>query len=62
MASSCIWLSALMWPWLSFAGKQAVSLGMVACPARYSPRVDTGLVCTAKPRLVQKAYQKGSSS
>ena len=44
------------------AGKQAVSLGMVACPARYSPRVDTGLVCTAKPRLVQKAYQKGSSS
>ena len=62
MASSCMAARALMWPWLSLAGKQAVSLGMVACPARYSPRLDTGLVWTAKPRLVQKACQKGSSS
>ena len=30
LASRCIWLRALMWPWLSLAGKQAVSLGMVA--------------------------------
>ena len=30
--------------------------------ARYSPRLDTGLVCTAKPSFVQKAHQKGSSS
>ena len=62
MASSFIWLSALMWPWASLAGKQAVSLGMEACPARYSPRVDMGLVCTAKPSLVKKVCQKGSSS
>ena len=27
---------------------------MVACPARYSPRVDTGLVCTAKPSMMDE--------
>ena len=54
MASSCMADRALMCPWLSLAGKQAVSLGMVAWPARYRPRLDTGLTWTAKPSRVQE--------
>ena len=51
-----------MWPWASLAGKQAVSLGMVPWPSRYSFREDMGLWYTAKPSSVKKVCQKGSSS
>ena len=51
-----------MWPWASFAGKQAVSLGMLPCPSRYSFRLDMGLWTTWKPSFVKNVCQKGYSS
>jgi hypothetical protein len=51
-----------MWAWASLAGKQAGSRGMVPWPFRYRSRLERGLWYTAKPSLVKKVCQKGSSS
>ena len=50
------------WPWTSLAGKQTVSEVTADRPSSYRGRVLLPDSWTRKPRLRQKAFQKGMVS